>query len=87
MFVVIEDAKGCLVDHKVIAFDISRFARLDDILRDISRVARSEQTILVVLVDVRVLGSNIYALYVGAFLLNFGHDFKAQVIEIASAAK
>lgn len=70
-----------------IAFDISRFACLGDIFRDVGGVVVSEQIVFVVFVDVGVFGSDVYSFYVGAFLLDLGHDFKAQVVEIASAAK
>ena len=87
VFVVIENTEVCFVDHMVIAFDISSFACFDDILRDISGIVRSEQIVFVDFGDVGVFGSDIYSIYIGAFLLDLGHDFKAQVIEVASAAK
>ena len=87
VFVIVEDTEIRLVNHMVIAFDISCLACVDDILRNISGIVRSEQIVFVGFVDVRVFGSDIYSFYVGAFLLDLGYDFKAQVIEIASAAK
>ena len=71
----------------VIAFDISSFARIDYILRDISGIVRFEQIVLVVFADVRIFGSDIYSSYLRALFLEFGHDFKTQRIEIAPAAK
>ena len=60
---------------------------IGNILRDRSSVVRSEQIVFVILIDVRVFGSDIYSFYIGAFLLDLAHDFKTQVIEITSAAK
>ena len=87
VFIVIENTEICFVDHMVIAFDISSFACIDYILRDISGVVRSEQIVLVVFADVRIFGSDIYSSYLRALFLEFGHDFKTQRIEIAPAAK
>lgn len=86
-FVIVEDTEIRFVNHMVIAFDISCPACVDDILRNISGIVRFEQIVFVVPTDVRVFGSDIYSFYAGSFFLDFGYDFKTQVIKIASAAK
>ena len=86
-FVIIKNTDVCLVNHVVIAFNISGFSCFFDFVGDISYIIEFEQIFFVVLVDIRVFSSDIDSFYIGPLLFNLGYDFKAQVIKIALAAE